>query len=294
MLPHEDQPHKDACVVAYIRNQSTSQGGALLLPKAHIRAAAEALNLRGILAVLDGRTDDQDKLREREILTNKSIRDWLCNHSNPEYRRTGQLLVVFGNLSDMWDRSGLNDLTRKEHGEVYMALFEALAGKLLRLPSGMPAKILGISANLLFVLCANVCSHRVYKTCFPNELMKERNVGTYACEGFFSTLVVSNGGHKPTAPQAVHVMRRAERVAEIRFMPERPFYEFISKRQHYDHSANALSIIPQKVAAWNDGSALAQTDRSRESGKKRKCISAERHVVAQVVIREYHKKRKTK
>ena len=123
--------------------------------------------------------------------------------------------------------------------------------------------------------------------------MKERNVGTYCCEGFFSTLVVSNHGHKPTGPQAVHLMDNAALVAQIRFMPARPFYEFVSRKQHYDHSDNALSIVPTKIAAWNDGSALGQTDRSRECGKKRKGVSAEKHVVAHVPIREHHKKRKT-
>jgi hypothetical protein len=47
------------------------------------------------------------------------------------------------------------------------------------------------------------------------------------------------------------------------------------------------------MASWNDGSALLQTDHSREAGKKRKRISAEKHNVAQEAIRAHHKKRMT-
>jgi hypothetical protein len=88
-------------------------------------------------------------------------------------------------------------------------------------------------------------------------------------------------------------MRRVALLAEIRFMPGRPFYESVSTRQHYDYSVNARSAASQKMTAWNDGSAENQTDRSREGGKKRKGISVENHLVAQVTIRAHHKKRKT-
>jgi hypothetical protein len=121
---------------------------------------------------------------------------------------------------------------------------------------------------------------------------KQRNVGTYPLEGFFSTLVVTNRGNKPTAPQATHIMRRVARVAEIRFMEGRPFFETVSKSQHYDHSLSALSLVPQNTDAWNDGSTLGQTDRSNESGKKRKGVFADKHLVTEATIRQHHKKRK--
>jgi hypothetical protein len=171
--------------------------------------------------------------------------------------------------------------------------FEAVAGEKLKLAMAPAGKTLGIPSNLLFVLHANLCARRAFQICFPGEFLKERNVGTYCCEGYFSTLVVSNGGHKPTAPQAYHLTNRAALVAEIRNMLGRPFFESISSNQSYDYSDSALTIAPTKITAWNDGSNLNQIDRSRESGKKRKGISAEKHVVADVPVRDHHKKLKT-
>ena len=283
-------------MVASIRNQDASKGGTFLLPKQHILDAATALNMAGIMAVLAGRTDDQDKLKEREVLTNSNLRDWLRNHEDPEYRKTGQILQAFSGLTDCWDRSGLDKQTRDMYAQNFNDLFEAAAGTQLRLPVAPPGKTLGMSSNLLFVLSANLSSRRAFQVAFPDQPLKERNVGTYACEGYFSSLVVSNGGHKPTAQQAVHLMQRSARLNEIRFQPDRPFYEVISKHQHYDHAANALAIGSQrinKMVAWNDGSALAITDRSRECGKKRKGVCAETHLVTQAQIRAYHKKRQT-
>ena len=266
------------------------------MPKPHIQAAATALNMAGIMAVLAGRTDDQDKLKEREVLTNSKLCDLLRNHEDPEYRKTGQILQVFSGLTDCWDRSGLNKQTRDMYAQNFDDLFEAVAGTQLRLPVAPAGKTLGMSSNLLFVLSANLSSRRAFQVAFPDQPFKERNVGTYACEGYFSSLVVSNRGHKPTAQQACGLMQRTARLNEIRFQRDRPFYEVISKHQHYDHSANALTIGSQRVtkmAAWNDGSALGVTDRSREGGKKRKGVSADTHLVTQVPIRAHHKKRQT-
>ena len=206
-LPHEDQPHKDACVVASIRNQGTKTCGPLLLPKTHIREAAEALKLAGIMAVLDGRTDDQDKLREREVLTNKSIGDWLLNHNDQDYQLTGQVLNVLRGMVDLWDRSGLNNPTRDAYAAETMDLLEAVIGNGLRLASGPGGKTFCTPSNLLFVLGANLSSQNAFLIIFPDEPLKERNVGTYCCEGFFSTLVVTNHGQKPTGEQCVSVMR---------------------------------------------------------------------------------------
>jgi hypothetical protein len=182
--------------------------------------------------------------------------------------------------------------TRK-HKDVVTDLLEAAVGADLRHASPPAGKTLGMPSNLLFVNGANLCARHTHKICFPNEPVKERNVGTYPCEGYFSSLVVTPRGYKPTGPQAVYVMLRAARVTDIRFMLGLPFYESLSRRQHYVHSINTLSIVPQKMAAWNDGSVLSQTDRSRESRKKRKGIDANKHAVAQVTIRAHHKKRKT-
>lgn len=281
-------------MVASIRNQDASKGGTFLLPKQHILDAATALNMAGIMAALAGRTDDQDKLKEREVLTNPDVRDWLCNHEDPEYRKTGQILQAFGGLTDCWDRRGLNKQTRDMHAQNFDDLFEAVAGTQLRLPAAPAGKTFGMSSNLLFVLSANSSSRRAFQVAYPDQPFNERNVGTYACEGYFSSLVVSNGGHKPTAQQAVGLMQRTARLNEIRFQHDRPFYEVISKHQHYDHSANALTIGSQRVnnvVDWNDGSAIGVTDRSREGGKKRKGVSADTHLVTQVPIRAYHKKR---
>ncbi len=184
VTPHEDQPHKNACLTASIRNQDPEKCGAVLVVKRHVQEAAKTLGLLGLLAVLEGRTDDQDKLLEREILTNQGILEWLCNHSDPQYRLTGKFLQVFGDTSDLWDKRGLTIPTRNTYAQTLKYLVEAAAGKSIRQPCAPAGKTLGMPTNLLFVNSANVCARGTHLTCCPDMPFKERNVGLYLCRRF--------------------------------------------------------------------------------------------------------------
>lgn len=264
-----------------------------LLPQEKLLKAALAAGLKLIVDAMNQRVDDQDKCMCNEVLTNMALRKQLREQGDGD---VAVMLEVFGGLVHLWDKAGLTLEARVEYGERFRILFYTVMRDGWSDSQKLEGRICGMSTGLWAALIQNIAVLETFRELHPDERFLERYLGTYDVEGLWSAALAmtAHQGHKPRMSLLGPVLNKVDLLQRYKMNEKRPWQETWSNRQKYDHGKEAERIRSDKVDAWNNGSAVEEEfDQSKEHGKKRRSLVANKHSMHTPSIRSHHAKRES-
>jgi hypothetical protein len=238
-----------------------------LVSKERLMKAALDAGLQVIYDGLNKALDGQDKLLSTQAFTDNRFHDQLVKQGDSHM---ALILKVLGGGLDLWDTGGLTEDLREWYAERIHFLFETVVGRQWEEVGVLPGKFVGLSSGLWSALELNLSVRNAFRQLHSHEEYKDRYFGQFSEEGVFSLTVQMGGGQKPPAGDICGVVKKVAIAHQYKYSPVRNWEEDCSNRQTYDYNREALRVVAERMLAWNDGSAVGATDRTKEHGKARK------------------------
>ena len=154
---------------------------------------------------------------------------------------------IFGSALGVFDKSGIPRAERDRRCNNFAALHDKMVSKYVHMPFDgmhtstgltMPGHILNMPLSLLTSIRANVDARRTWLAYYPDCSLCELSTGTYDSENSFST-INTKYGTRPRAALVLPGLVNTERLRVIRFMQDRGFWVYLSRRRQYDYVQDA-------------------------------------------------------